>query len=290
MALTPTELPELPLEFIRSYREETYCLRQDLRISKKPEAIQWVNQRGFVYFWPIKDIELPSLWVANAGNRPVGDHDDPGHITWNWKDSLLSKKVWYYSKLLRKKATIISLSLAPCFYALTENYGSPESDYLLQYEEGRMTLAAKQLYEAILKEGPLNTVDLRKAANLKSRESDTDYNRGVEALQVDMKILPVGVAKAGAWKYAFIYDLVPHHFPDLPEQARLIPENKAREDLLMSYFNSLGVGQLRDAQKLFGWQADLVSATARRLTTQGRLHPVRLEGQPGDFLTPLKVE
>ena len=49
---------------------------------------------------------MPSLWTAVAGDRPVADaHDDPGHITWGWKDRSLDKKIWYYGKILRRKAT-----------------------------------------------------------------------------------------------------------------------------------------------------------------------------------------
>ncbi len=67
---------------------------------------------------------MPSLWTAVAGDRPVADkHDDPGHITWGWKYKALGKKIWYYAKTLRKKATMISLEIAPYFYALSENYG-----------------------------------------------------------------------------------------------------------------------------------------------------------------------
>jgi xanthine dehydrogenase molybdopterin-binding subunit B len=31
-----------------------------------------------------------------------------------------------YGKILRKKSTILSMEIAPYFYSLSENYGSPE--------------------------------------------------------------------------------------------------------------------------------------------------------------------
>lgn len=202
---------------------------------------------------------MPNLWTAVAGDRPVADkHDDPGHITWGWKDNALGKKKWYYGKILRKKATMISLDIAPYFYALSENYGSPEEDYILTYEEGRMTQAAKQIYETILSEGALNTLDLRKAANL-SNAKDSEFNKAIEYLQSDFKILPVGVSDAGAWKYSFIYQLVPRHFPDLPERARKIGEGEARAKLLELYFESVGAAQEKDAVKLFRWSKALVT-------------------------------
>ena len=121
-------------------------------LSSQSQALRFVNERGFIYFWPIKGIDLPSLWMAVAGDRPVADaHDDPAHITWGWKDDALPKRIWYYAKILRRKATMISLDVVPYFYALSENYGSPEEDYLVEYEEGRLTLAAKNIYDALLK-------------------------------------------------------------------------------------------------------------------------------------------
>ena len=136
----------LDLEKLSAHRNRTYPLSMLARVRTARAALGFVNERGFVYFWPIKGIELPSLWAAVAGDRMVADkHDDPGHITWGWKDNALGKKKWYYAKVLRRKATMISLDVAPYFYALSENYGSPEEDYLLAYEEGRLSQAAKQV-------------------------------------------------------------------------------------------------------------------------------------------------
>lgn len=255
------------------------------RIRTPEEALEWINDRGFVYFWPIKDVVMPSLWVAVAGDRPVGaEHDDPGHITWGWKDAALGKRTWYYAKILRRKATFISMEVAPFFYALSENYGSPEIDYLIAYEEGRLTQAARQVYEAILKEGALNTVDLRKAARLTSKQSDSEFNRALEVLQADFKILPVGVAKAGAWNYSFIYDIPAHHLPDLPLTAHMIGEAQAREVLVELYFRSVGAAQLKDVVKLFGWGKDVTQRAVRRLSEAERLVNVSLAGQPGEWL------
>src|SRR5215208_4786191 len=167
-------MPTINLKKLDSHRARTFRLSAISRVTSPKAALDFINTRGFVYFWPIKGIDLPSLWSAVAGDRVVADkHDDPGHVTWRWKDNALGKKKWYYAKILRKKATMISLDIAPYFYALSENYGSPEEDYLLAYEEGRLTQAAKQVYEYLLKEGALHTIDLRNAAKLtNARETE----------------------------------------------------------------------------------------------------------------------
>lgn len=251
-------MTSLSLERLKTHRARTFNLPPSKRLSSPAQALRFINQRGFVYFWPIKGIDLPSLWTAVAGNRPVADaHDDPGHVTWRWKDDALDKSTWYYAKVLRKKATMISLEVAPYFYALSENYGSPEEDYLVAYEEGRLPQAAKQVYEALLKEGALNTIDLRRAAKL-ANAKESEFNKALELLQADFKILPIGVSEAGAWKYSFIYGIVPRHYPDLPERARRIGEREAREKLLELYFESVGAARETDAVKLFGWKKELV--------------------------------
>jgi hypothetical protein len=276
-------MPQLDLKKLNSHRARTYRLSPFKRVRTQRAARAFVEERGFVYFWPIKGIELPSLWTAVAGNRVVADkHDDPGHITWGWKDNALGKKVWYYAKILRKKATLISLDIAPYFYALSENYGSPEEDYLLAYEEGRLSQAAKQVYEALLYEGAMHTIDLRSVAKLLNAK-DSEFNKALELLQADFKILPTGVARAGAWKYAFIYDIVPRHFPDLPERARHIGEGEARTKLMELYFDSVGAASEGDAAKLFGWRRELISRTINGLIEKRKLVVVEHPNEKGEW-------
>jgi hypothetical protein len=276
-------MPSLDLKKLDSHRARTFRLPPSPRVSSPKAALEYVNTRGFVYFWPIKGIDLPSLWVAVAGNRVVADkHDDPGHVTWGWKDSALGKRTWYYAKILRGKATMISLEIAPYFYALSENYGSPEEDYLLAYEEGRLTQAAKQVYEALLKEGALNTIDLRRAAKL-TNAKESEFNKALEVLQSDFKILPVGVSEAGAWKYSFIYEVVTRHYPDLQEKARFISEGQARAKLTELYFHSVGAAQGRDVNKLFGWQKELTARTITGLLEKRKLVQVEHPKQQGEW-------
>ncbi len=279
-----TPMPIIDLKRLKAYRTRMFHLPPAKPLASQAQALKFVNERGFVYFWPIKGIDLPSLWTAVAGNRPVADqHDDPGHITWGWKDEALPKRVWYYAKILRRKATIIALDIAPYFYALSQNYGSPEEDHLLAYEEGRLTLAAKNIYDALLKNGPLDSISLRKAARMTSAK-ESEWNRALEDLQMDFKILPVGVAEAGAWKYAFIYHVTARHYPELPEQARHIGESEARTRLLELYFDCVGSAQMRDVTRLFGWGSELSQRTITGLIKKRKLVIAKHPRQDGEWL------
>ncbi len=273
------------LEHLQTHRTRTFNLPPHRPLSTSKQAQRFLEARGFIFFWPVKGIDLPSLWTAVAGDRPVAaQHDDPGHITWSWKDDALGKKRWYYAKILHRKATLISLADLPYFYALSANYGSPEEDYLLAYREGRLTQAAKQIYEALLEHGPLHSIELRHAAKL-SNARDSEYHRGLEDLQADFKILPVGIAEAGAWRYAYIYDLTHRHFPDLIDRARSISEAAARQKLEVRYLDSVGATQLPHLTRLFGWSNELVEQTLHHLILEGRIIQAAHPQHPGTWLT-----
>jgi hypothetical protein len=84
-------------------------------------------------------------------------------------------------------------------------------------------------------------------------------------------VLPVGVARAGAWKYSFIYEVVARYYPDLPEQARPIGEAEARQKLVELYFRSVGAARARDVNKLFGWPGPIAAWALARLVDKGVL-------------------
>jgi hypothetical protein len=277
---------QLSQKSITAFRSKTFRTTPGNRLRTRDEAVEFVNQRGFVLFWPIKGITYPSLWTAVAGDRPVADaHDDPGHVTWGWKDALLGSRAWYYAKVLRKKSTMISLEVVPYFYALSENYGAPEEDYLTIYEQGRLTQEAKAVYEALLDHGPLDTIALRKAARLTSRESESRFSKALTDLQVDFKILPVAVSQAGGWRYAFVYDIVTRHYPEIIDQTRFITERQAHQKLTELYFRSVGAAQMRDLTRIFKWSAKAADSTVEQLVSSKILcRGMRLEKMSGEWI------
>lgn len=203
-------------------------------------------------------MELPNLWHAVAGDRPVpDDHDDPGHISWNWKDSLLDKRVWYYARVIRQRNTMISLDLIRYFYALSPNFGSPMDDMQDQYLRGELPLEAKLIFEALMVKGPLDTISLRKEAHLTSTSSNQPFQRALNLLQRDLKLLPTGITEAGSWHYAFRYDLTHRYFPDLPESAHGIDEFSARSKLISILLDSVGAATARQIASVFSWPLEL---------------------------------
>lgn len=279
-------MAQINLPRLSEYRSRTYYTADGMQLTSLDQAVDFVNQRGFAFFWPIKGVELPSLWAAVAGSRPVPEeHDDPGHVTWDWKDSSLGQRLWYYGRVLKHRNAFISLEALPYFYALTNNYGEPQEDYLIQYEQGQLRPETKWVYEALLNEGPMDTLSLRKAAHLSNPGSDGRFNRALDDLQLDFRILPIGVAPVGAWRYAFIYECTHRHFPDIFERvtALELTEPAARQYLARLYFRSVGAARLVDAARLFNWRPPDTQKAVNALVEAGTLAPAVHPQEKGDW-------
>ncbi|MCX7854790.1 MAG: hypothetical protein N2556_02235 [Anaerolineae bacterium] len=290
----PLRLTEDAQAAIRHLREFNYRRTPERRLHSAAEARAFVEEVGFCHFWPIKGVELPNLLHAIAGRvRPVPmEHDDPdGARCWTWKDDSLGQRWWYYGKLLRRRATLVSLKFLPFFYACSENYGSVD-DYLQEYAEGRMTAEAKAVYEALLDQGPLDTVQLRRAARMSAESAKSRFDRALMELEVGLKVLPVGVAEAGAWRYAFIYDLLPRHFPEIPEQAREISRADARWMLVLQYLKTVVEAEAAMIARVFhvlNWTATELERTLQRLLREGHIRLVEAPGWPCPQFIPVEV-
>jgi hypothetical protein len=267
-------MPNLTRHDITAAREVRYRRRMALRITSPEQAQAFVDDVGFCFLFPIQGIEMPSLWDAIAGRVVKTYSSHSGYEierTWGWKDDALDKKQWYYGKLIRHKATLVSLDFLPNLYALSENYGDYEHDYLEEYRAGRLSAEAKAIYDALLKNGALDAVRLRREAHLSAEASKPRFERALTELQVGLKVLPVGIAEAGAWRYAFIYELLPRWLPDVPERARSIGRGQARRTILDQYLRNVIATTAPSAARVFGWSLADARQAAETLAQAGRL-------------------
>jgi len=266
-------MPKLTKRDILEVRQARYRRRMDLRTTTPAEAKAFVDDVGFCFLFPTQ-VEMPSLWDAIAGRVVKTYSSHSGYEierTWGWKDDALNKKWWYYGKLIRHKATLVSLGCLPDFYALSENYGDYEHDYLEEYHAGRLSAEAKAIYDALLKDGALDAVRLRREAHLSSEANKPRFEKALTELQVGLKVLPVGIAEAGAWRYAFIYELLPRWLPDVPERARGIGRGQARQAILDQYLRNVIATTVSSAARVFGWSLADTRQAAETLAQAGRL-------------------
>ena len=244
------------LSELEALRDVRYHRTPELCVQTEEQAVDFVNEVGFCFLFGDKGVEIPTLWSAIAGSRravPNTHHDADISKTWHWKDSLPARKAIYYGKLLRAKATLVSLDLVPAFYALSPNYGDVE-DYLLQYEEGRLSVEAKSVYEALLNQGAMATSRLRQVAGLAGGGTNARrFERALTELQAELKIVKVGTSDANRWGYAYVYDLFLRRFPKVPELARQLSTDQAMDMLLLRHLSNVVAQTESGVQRLFSW-------------------------------------
>jgi hypothetical protein len=277
----------LTSEQVENWRDARYHRRPHLRLRSSQQALEFINQVGFCFLFPAKKVEMPTLWEAICGETrpfPVAHDDVELGYAWNWKDELPSRGLVFYGKLLFKKPTLVSLALLPHFYALSENYGDIE-DYLLEYQDGKLSEEAKRVYEALLQHGALPTSHLRRWAGLHGKGNAPRFDRAIRELQLGLKIVKTGISDANAWGYCYVYDVMLRHWPDLARRASAISTQEAMRVLLLTYLRNVGATTLADVVRLFGWDVLRLAALCQQWAASGELlSGVPVEGWAGDYL------
>ncbi|MBU0493388.1 MAG: winged helix DNA-binding domain-containing protein [Chloroflexi bacterium] len=264
----------LDAQRLTAWRDRRYRRRPDLKVQTEAEARVFVDEVGLCLLFPVQGIELPSLWTAiNGRERPVPQPHDDRELgyTWHWKDSLPTRKEIYYGKVLRKKATLLSLEILPYLYALSGNLGDLEEDVRAPYEAGQLTDEARRVYEALLRGGAMNTNELRRASVLEGKENAGRFDRTLVELQAGLKIAKVGISDANRWRYCYVYDLLPRALPDQVAAARHITEREALRTVLARYLETVGAATPAAVNRLLGWRPEDMTWAADALQREGRI-------------------
>jgi hypothetical protein len=103
-------------------------------------------------------------------------------------------------------------------------------------------------------------------------------------------VLPVGISPAGAWRYAFIYDLTHRQYPDLIAQAGALYESAARQQLTLLYLQSVGAVPQGQVARLFGWKNDETEKCLRSLLASGQLATAAFPDQPYPWVGLTQLE
>ena len=275
---------ELAFAEIERQRDCKYRRARELRLHSEEEAAQFIDEVGLCLLFPNRGIELPSLWEAICGERRrIPHHHDDYELglAWNWKDSLPSRKRAFYGKYLKRKPTLISLKFFPYFYALSENYGGLD-DYLIEYEDGKLSYEAKCVYEALLEWGALPTSILRHKARLGGKSNAPRFDRALVELQAGLKIAKVGISDANRWKYCYVYDLLPRWLPDEVEQAKGISRKEAMREIILRHLDTVVIATPEEIGNLFRWGIMELGRAIDSLVEGGRVMAnVRIEGKGG---------
>jgi hypothetical protein len=273
---------ELIRRRLAHYRQEN-----PLKVHNEEEALAFLNDVGFSLLFSAKDVELPSLWGAiNGSDRELTEdrNDQALGWTWEWKDTLAANGQILYGKYLHKKPVFIALDLVPSCYVLSGNYGE-ETDYLEEYQEGRLSEESRRIYEALLEHGALPTSRLRREAGISGQQAAPRFDRALTELQMGYKIAKVGISDANRWKYCYVYDLFLRRFPELVAIARTINSTQAIRTIFCRYLKTVVAATPEQVLRLFGWEAWRLARIVTSLVAEGVIRAnLSVEGRKGSYM------
>lgn len=281
------ELQVVHYQDILNIRNPRYRCTADLKIVRRAEAVKFIDSVGIALLFPGDNLALPDLWSAINGYQraiPRHHHDWALSKTWNWKDEIPTRKEAWYGKLIRGKPAFISLEMLPAIYAMSPNYGELD-DYLEAYADGVLSKEAKEIYEALMQNGPMPTSDLRKAVGMKGGgDNARRFERAIAELQTGLKIVKSGISDSNRWKYCYVYDLLLRWMPTLGEAARTFTGRTAMRHLITRYLETSVAAPVALFPRLFGWDAGVTERVINEMLADGTLYRVRVVGGPG--ITP----
>jgi Winged helix DNA-binding domain len=226
------------------------------------------------------------LWEAVVGRaRPRwprrSHHDDGVGLTWRLKDELPAARRVYYGKLLRGRPVLVALDLFPAFYALVRGRQRAR-DYRVEYDAGRLSLTARRLMDALVREHPLYTRELRASTFLLEPSRTREFERAMAELQQGLWIVKSEERYEPTFSYR--WELVEAWLPERVAEGRRLTRAAALDRLITRYAAGAVFTTAGRLRRLFGVPAAEVDASVTRLIRAGAVVETAVPGWPGRWL------
>ena len=222
--------------------------------------------------------------VGRAEPRwPRRSHHDRGiGLTWELKDRLPARRAVYYGKLLRGKPLLVALDVFPLFYALVRGRQRAR-DYLVEYDAGRLSQTARRIMDALVREHPQYTRELRANVFMLESGRTREFERAMAELQQALFIVKTEERYEPTFSYR--WDLLESWLPEAVAKGRTLGRAAALDALIGRYLAGAVFTTERGLARLFGLRLSEVGDALARLARRGLiLRDVRLEGRPGRFV------
>jgi hypothetical protein len=202
-------------------------------------------------------------------------------LTWRLKDDLPAARRVYYGKLLRGRPLLVALELFPAFYALVRGRQRAR-DYLAEYEAGRLSLTARRVMDALAREHPQYTRELRANAFLLEPSRTREFERAMAELQQGLWVVKSEERYEPSFSYR--WELVDTWLPDLVAEGRKLSRAGALDRLIARYAAGAAFTTASRLRRLFGVPAAELDASVARLVQRRALEDVVVAGWPGRWL------
>jgi hypothetical protein len=271
------------IEDLEQRRDRRFCRRPRLRVHNARTALQFIEDVGFCLVFTNRTQQLPCLWVAVCGRRdpvfPQHSHHDPElMLTWNLKDLLPARRRVYYGKLLLGKPSMVSLTHFPDFYAL--HGPAHDEQYLYDYEDGRLSRAAKQIMDVLVPDHPLTTKELKRRTHLDASRSRPIFDQAIAELQRQLYITMIEARYEPTFTY--VWDLLETWLPEPVARGREVLRHDAVYRLVRQYLSVVTYASPTQTERVVGVPRVEVEEAAARLRDEGVLDiGARIDGLPG---------
>ncbi len=239
----------MPLALMRE-RE----VRWPRRVATPAEAVKYIDATGCCMLFPVTHVPLPSLYAAVTRRDPRAgvSFDRYFEMVWRWKDEFPRRRRAFYAKYFRGRGTFISLGQLPSFLAVRETAVAP-GDYERLYAEGRISPDARVIWEALAREGPLATLELRHACHMETTAGNVRYKRAMLDLQRSLIVSHFGSEQeTGAWASAR-FELTCRAFPKQTAVAQGLALPEARANLAAKVLEWRPGATAAQLARLFAW-------------------------------------
>lgn len=276
----------LSARHLEAARDRNFRRAPALRVRDRRAAARFVDEVGFCSTFHCFAEGVPCLWEAVVGRaRPRwpkhSHHDDGVGLTWQLKDELPAARRVYYGKVLKGRPMLVALDLFPAFYALARGRQRAR-DYRLEYEAGRLSHTARRLMDALIREHPQYTRELRANAFMLDPSKTQEFERAMAELQQGLWVVKIEERYEPSFSYR--WDLVEAWLPEAVHRGRRLSRPAALERLIERYVTAAVYTHPRSLARLFGVPVGEIETAVARLRRRGIILDAEVHGWPGSWL------
>jgi hypothetical protein len=230
------------------------------------QVAEFVDEVGMCLLFACRDIPLPKIY----------DCADDDVNWWSWKDYLQESKRAYSGRIVRRKATLVSMELLPAFYALYQSDGG-YAMYEEEYYWGKLGELANRVAEYLDRNGPTPADALRKAVVPSGKKNTRRFQAALFELQSKFKIVTVGLEDR-SWGIR-VLDLFVNWIPaSVDRRAENMSRQEAMESVMRAFVDTAGAVPESGVSRTFGWHSGETSQAANSLVEAGLLYRSRFRG------------
>jgi winged helix DNA-binding protein len=283
--------PTLTARHLAAARDRGFRRHASLRVRDARAALRFVEAVGFCSTFYCFREGVPCLWEAVVGRTrprwPKRSHHDAGvGLTWRLKDDLPGARRVYYGKIMKGRPLLVALDVFPAFYALARGRQRAR-DYVGEYEAGRLSHTARRLMDALVREHPQYTRELRGNAFMLESGKTREFERAMAELQQGLWVVKTEERYDPTFSYR--WDLVDAWLPEAVKAGRRLSRTSALDRLVSRYLSAAIYTRPRLLAQLFGVPLPEIEAAAGRLRRRRAIVETEVDGWTGRWLVDAAV-